>query len=278
MRHGKARIPLQKKVKLKHAVTLEPMKEHIVWGKLFSDKTLSAGSPVIVELSTAHTAPRNVLVGRIVVSLWGDGSTPVKVINPSNKPICLRRNYKLANVYACMELEDFDVDCLDMSVQQVKDLQFNEVNTERLANHSSKLCKMERKHCMPHGLTSSALSILGLQDIDIDSNPLTPYWRGKLVELLVKYESILSRHGFDCSEVKGFVHRICLSDIKPIRLPYRRLSSSHYEKLREALDDMEERNIIRKSASDYALPLVLVWKRNGNVAVHRLPLAKCAHR
>lgn len=126
-------------VKLKHAVTLEPMKEHIVWGKLFSDKPLSAGSTVVVEPSTARTAPRNVLVGRIVVSLWGDGSTPVKVINPSNKPICLRRNCKLADVYTCMALEDFDVDCLDMSVQQVKDLQCNEVNTERPANHSSKL-------------------------------------------------------------------------------------------------------------------------------------------
>ncbi len=84
-----------------------------------------------MELSTARTAQRNVLVGRIVVSLWGDGSIPVKVFNPSNKPICLRRNCKLANVYACMALEDFDVDCLDMSVQQVKDLQFNEVNTDK---------------------------------------------------------------------------------------------------------------------------------------------------
>ncbi len=89
-------------VKLKHAVTLKPMKEHIVWGKLFNDKTLSAGSTVIVEPSTAHTAPRNVLVGRIVVSLWGDGSTQVKVINPSNKPICLRCNCKLADVLTLM--------------------------------------------------------------------------------------------------------------------------------------------------------------------------------
>ncbi len=252
-------------VKLKHAVTLEPMKEHIVWGKLFSDKTLSAGSTVIVEPSTARTAPRNVLVGRIVVSLWCDGSTPVKVINPSSKPICLRRNCKLADVYTCMALEDFDVDCLDTSNQQVKALQCNVANTEKLANRSSELCEMERQHCMPHGLTSSALSSLGLQDVDIDSNSLTPYWRGKLVELLVKYESIFSRHGLDCGKAKGFVHRICLSDTKPFRLPYRRLSPSHYEKLREALDEMEERDIIRKSASDYASPLVLVWKRNGDL-------------
>ncbi len=64
---------------------------------------------------------------------------------------------------------------------------------------------------------------------------------------------------------KRLVHRICLSDTKPFRLPYRRLSPSHYEKLREALDEMEERDIIRKSASDYASPLVLVWKRNGDL-------------
>lgn len=118
---------------------------------------------------------------------------------------------------------------------------------------------------MPHGITSSALSSLGLQDIDIDSNSLTPYWRGKLVELLVKYVSIFSRPGLDCGKAKYFVHRICLSDTKPFRLPYRRLSPSYYEKLREALDDMEERVIIRKSASDYASPLVLFWKRNGDL-------------
>ncbi len=102
----------------------------------------------------------------------------------------------------------------------MKDLQCNVVKTERLANCSSKLCEMERQHSMPHGLTSSALSSLGLQDVDIDSNSLTPYWRGKLVELLVKYESIFSRHGLDCGKAKGFAHRICLSDTKPFRLPY----------------------------------------------------------
>ncbi|KAI3363625.1 hypothetical protein L3Q82_001262 [Scortum barcoo] len=36
-------------VKLKHAVTLEPMKEHLVWGRFPSHKCLSAGSTVIVE-------------------------------------------------------------------------------------------------------------------------------------------------------------------------------------------------------------------------------------
>lgn len=131
-------------VKLKYAVTLEPMKEHIVWGRLVSDKILSAGSTIVVEPSTARTAPRNVLVGRIVVSLWRDGSTPVKVINPSNKPVCLTRNCKVADVYTCMALEDFDVNCLDMSFQQMKDLQCNVVETGSQSNCSNKQCETEK--------------------------------------------------------------------------------------------------------------------------------------
>lgn len=191
------------------------MKEHIVWGKLVSDKILSAGSTIVVEPSIARTAPRNVLVGRIVVSLWGDGSTPVKVINPSNKPVCLKRNCKLADVYTCMALEDFDVDCLGMSYQPMKDLECNELKTESQTKCSTEKCETGSQQCAPHGLAGSTLSSLGLHDVDISSNSLSPYWRAKLAELLIKYESIFSRHGLDCGRAKGFVHRICLSDTKP---------------------------------------------------------------
>ena len=37
----------------------------------------------------------------------------------------------------------------------------------------------------------------------------------------------------------------------------------HYQKLRQVLSEMEERGIIRKSMSEYASPLVMVWKKDG---------------
>lgn len=43
------------------------------------------------------------------------------------------------------------------------------------------------------------------------------------------------------------------------------LSSSHYEKLRMALNEMEDRDIIRKSMSEYTSPLILVCKKNGDL-------------
>ncbi|KAJ8388186.1 hypothetical protein AAFF_G00136520 [Aldrovandia affinis] len=59
----------------------------------------------------------------------------------------------------------------------------------------------------------------------------------------------------------------CTASTSVTRSPsgFRRLSPSHYEKLREALDEMEEREIIRKSTSEYASPLVMVWKKNSNL-------------
>lgn len=150
-------------VKLNHAVTLEPMEENIVWGKLISDKSLSTGNTVVMEHSLACTAPRNVLVGRTVVSLLEDGCIPVKGINPSNKLKC---NCKVADMYICIALEDFDVDCLYMPFQQKAALQCNVVKTDNLTECSNQQNMTVTPESMSHGLTILALN-LGLQDIDI---------------------------------------------------------------------------------------------------------------
>ena len=54
---------------------------------------------------------------------------------------------------------------------------------------------------------------------------------------------------------------------RPFRLPYRQVPPNQYDKLRTAINDMEEKGIIRKSHSEYASPLVLVWKKNGDLRI-----------
>lgn len=76
-----------------------------------------------------------------------------------------------------------------------------------------------------------------------------------------------SCHHLDCGEAKGFVHNIHLSDSRPFRLPYRRVPPGQYQKLRQVLSEMEEKEIIRKSTSEYASPLVLVWEKNGDLRI-----------
>ncbi|KAI3360567.1 hypothetical protein L3Q82_002290 [Scortum barcoo] len=219
-------------VKLKHAVTLLPMKEHLVWGRL----------PVTSAwVLAAHTVPRTVMVGRIVTPLWGDGWVPVRVINPSSKPVMLKRNCKIADVSACVALEDFDADLYENNSDD--NVKCTVTRTVDQSDSNSEKSWTVNSECPAPRASSSGLCALGLQDIDVNSSNLSPFWKGKLIDLLAKYEPIFSRHSLDCGNAKDFVHSIALCDNKPFRLPYWRLSPSHYEKLRMALNDMErERN------------------------------------
>lgn len=90
---------------------------------------------------------------------------------------------------------------------------------------------------------------------------MSPFWKNKLIDLVDKYECVFSRQNLDCREAKGFCHRIRVTDDRPFCLPYHRLSPAHYLKLKKALDEMEEKEIIRKSSREFASPLVLVWKK-----------------
>ncbi|KAJ8388347.1 hypothetical protein AAFF_G00135010 [Aldrovandia affinis] len=107
----------------------------------------------------------------------------------------------------------------------------------------------------------------GLADINVDGCEVSESCRRKLAELVLSYQDVFSRDKLDCGEAKEFVHRIHLSDDRPFCLPYRRVPPGHYQQLREVLSDMEMKGIISKSLSEYASPLVMVWKKNGDLRI-----------
>ena len=230
-------------------------------------QNISAGSAVVIEPTQARSRPRNILVGRTVAILRNDGWLPVKIVNPLPRPVVLRRNAKVADAFPCMALEDFDSGGLVASASQVHTLQQQLLKiSDDLGgdnNSADSLTLDGAPEC--DGTGSEVLHGLGLTDINVDSPHLTPDGRAKLVQLIACYESIFSRHKLDCGKATGFVHRIRLSDDKPFRLPYRRLSPNQYDKLKQALNEMEECELIRKSSSEFASPLVLVWKKSGDL-------------
>lgn len=240
-------------LKSRSAVVLQPRSEHLVWGRLPPGLKLSVGSTVMVEPSTSRCVHRNVLVGRVISPLWGNGWLPVKMINPTDSEIVLRKNAKLADVYPCIALEDFD------HVQEQRVVQ-------NVAMSSGSSCgSLTAKTAVSERFSDLRLNELGLKDLKLDDCEISPFWRNRLIGLIKKYECVFSRHSLDCGKVEGFCHRIRLTDDKPFRLPYRRVSPAHYLKLKETLNEMEQKEIIRKSSSEFASPLVLAWKKNGDL-------------
>ncbi len=87
------------------------------------------------------------------------------------------------------------------------------------------------------------------------------------MQLICKYEDMFSKNKLDCGRAKDLFHRIHLADDRHVRLPYRRVPPAHYHKLRQVLSEMEEHEIIRKSSSEWASPLVLIWKKNVDLRI-----------
>lgn len=235
-------------VRCNSATCLEPGREYLVWGKLPKNTPISPGATVLTEPPSSRSAPRGILVAKGVTHLSGDRWVPLKLINTSDKPVLLRRNAKLADLYTCVALEDVDT---------------GENNS--MPNLSSN--SMSTAPPTELGALKSQLNSMGLSNVDVDSCEVSDDYKGKLANLVLQYQDVFSRHHLDCGEAKGFVHRIRLSDNKPFRLPYRRVPPSQYQKLRQVLSEMEEKEIIRKSTSEYASPLVLVWKKNGDLRI-----------
>ncbi|XP_037828975.1 uncharacterized protein LOC108247133 isoform X2 [Kryptolebias marmoratus] len=228
--------------KLKRSVTLQPLTEHLVWAKLPTSDVSLVGCSVIIEPTQSKCRPRQILVGRVVASLYADGCVPVKIVNPTEKPLTLRRNAKVADVSTCVSVHDFTkTECIQSNKQYTKDSVKTPVTDEDM---------------------SHILSDIGLQDLDLSSCEVSMEWKNELLQIIRQYEYIFSRHKMDCGDATDFVHRIRLVDDKPFRLPYRRVPPCHYEKLRTALSEMEELGIVRKSQSEYSSPLVLVVKPN----------------
>ncbi|KAJ8385115.1 hypothetical protein AAFF_G00192560 [Aldrovandia affinis] len=233
-------------LKLQQCVTLQPQSEHLVWGKLPASAPISVGSTVVVEPTQSRCRSSKVLVGRVVTPMWGDRWLPMKVMNPTSEPVVLKRNTKLADVFPCIAAED---------LSQPDHIQaFPQSVTGAPVTRSKEDVRR-------------ALEELGLQDLDLDACEVSDLWRERLCQIIERYEAIFSQHKLDCGEASDFVHKIHLVDERPFRLPYRRVPPNHYEKLRTAINDMEEKGIIRKSNSEYASPLVLVWKKNGDLRI-----------
>uniref|UniRef100_A0A3B1KC70 Gypsy retrotransposon integrase-like protein 1 n=1 Tax=Astyanax mexicanus TaxID=7994 RepID=A0A3B1KC70_ASTMX len=231
-------------VKCNSATYLEPGQEYLVWGKLPKTTSVSPGSAVMTECTSSHSVPRGIMVARVITPLWGDRWVPLRIMNISDKPVLLRRNAKLADVFPCVAVEDFELTSCPQSIPP----------SHAAPNQAKGRVSSEEK-----------LASLGLDKVDLSLCDVSEECRTELSDLIVQYEDIFSRHHLDCGKAEGFVHRIHLTDQKPFRLPYRRVPPSQYQKLRQVLNEMEEKEIIEKSTSEYASPLVLVWKKNGEL-------------
>ena len=125
---------------------------------------------------------------------------------------------------------------------------------------------------MPHGRIRN-IEVAKEFDTVIKSLDLSGHFiesdsqKKQLHNLLQNYSDVFSTDSFNIVRTSTVKHCIPLIDKHPFRLPHRRIPPAQYHLVKEQLEKMEKTEVIRRSSSPYASPIVIVHKKDGSLRV-----------
>ena len=117
----------------------------------------------------------------------------------------------------------------------------------------------------PSPLDPSRTSTSPLNRIPFPELGLDPTQQDQLRETLLEYEDVFATDDLDLGQTDTITHRINTGDAKPVAQRMYKLRYSWREPVKEELDSMLQKGIIRKSYSPWASPLLCVPKPNGKL-------------
>ncbi|KAH9637556.1 hypothetical protein HF086_009620 [Spodoptera exigua] len=115
------------------------------------------------------------------------------------------------------------------------------------------------EHCPDNTVTPQIKPSMVQIDDDIGSEHKT-----KLMELLNEFRDCFAFSAKELGCISGTEMNINLSDTTPVVYRPYRLSYSERHVVRDMIQDLTDSEIIRQSSSNYASPIVLVRKKNGD--------------
>lgn len=115
-----------------------------------------------------------------------------------------------------------------------------------------------------------------VQHVTVESAPLSDFsslsWPNlspeevkQAVELLQKHSTVFSQGEGDLGCTTLVEHEIPLMDEAPVRQRYRRLPPSQYEQVKAHIQQLLDHGVVRPSCSPYSSPIVVVFKKNGEI-------------
>ena len=87
----------------------------------------------------------------------------------------------------------------------------------------------------------------------------------KIKRLFDKHRDVFIKDETDIGYTTTMKHKIKLSDDIPIAQPYRRIPPNQYQEVKEHIQDLLNKKIIKESVSPYAAPIVVVRKKDQSI-------------
>ena len=173
-----------------------------------------------------------VVVARGLVCPNGAGLIPVRVLNPRDEEIVLKKGVEVA------KMELVKVDCV-LNVSSISESQSSNLSREDQERLWEMVC----------------------QSGDHVSNAE----KKQLLALMVEYADVFSLSNNKLGRTAVLKHHIDTGDSKPVHLPPRRIPQACRDEVRKLIHDMLEQGAIQNSDSPWSSPVVLVKKKDGSL-------------
>ena len=208
---------------------IPPQSEMEVLGRVGCDTPMATQQTWLLEGSLPDRS--KAAVARSLVTIADHNhNVVVRVVNPSDQPVALCNGATIA------ELHELESD----AIQVATTVQAPAQQIPEAKRHA--LWEMAQK--------ADSLS---------DSEKQTLY------ETLMSYEDVFAADSSDLGRTGLVHHSVNTGPAAPVRQPPRRLPPHYRERAQELISDMLQRDIIQKSTSPWASPIVLVKKKDGTL-------------
>ena len=174
----------------------------------------------------------------------------VQLINPTSQGISLMPRTCLGLVQSAevitREQLAFTVESNEVVVSFGLDVDCQEVSSQT----PSKTAHQQSTKTLPEGVL-------------LDDFPGTAAEKREAERIFQKYADVFTREGEELGLTTTMHHRIHTEDAVPVNQRHRRIPPNQFEEVKEHLQELLKKGVIRPSQSDYASPIVLVRKKSG---------------
>jgi hypothetical protein len=101
--------------------------------------------------------------------------------------------------------------------------------------------------------------------IALSDFPGTPDEKQRATELFKKYADVFAHDNMDLGRTTAIKHGIPTVDDKPVTQRHRRIPPNQFAEVKQHLQELLDKGVIRPSQSDYSSPIVLVRKKNSDL-------------